>query len=263
MYPGGNAANFAVYAKRCGAARAAYMGIFGNDIAGEHVISSLCAEGIECVACKQMIGENGAASVTVVDGDRIFLGSNEGGIRGDARFVLDRFDLEYIRQFDVVHTGSYCFTERELPKIRKVGVPVSFDFSDDSASDYIRDVAPLVDFAFLSLPEDMQDDEVRTRLEALQALGPRFASATRGAAGCIAFDGRTFYTQRAKSVSELKDSMGAGDSFLTAFLMSFLDAEKRGITQKEAITDALDSSAAFAATICGMEGSWGHGKSYE
>lgn len=28
MYPGGNAVNFAVYAKKCGAARSAYMGTF-------------------------------------------------------------------------------------------------------------------------------------------------------------------------------------------------------------------------------------------
>ena len=41
MYPGGNAVNFAVYAKKCGAARSAYMGIFGNDAAAEHVIASI------------------------------------------------------------------------------------------------------------------------------------------------------------------------------------------------------------------------------
>lgn len=34
MYPGGNAVNFAVYAKKFGAERSAYMGIFGNDAAG-------------------------------------------------------------------------------------------------------------------------------------------------------------------------------------------------------------------------------------
>ena len=109
MYPGGNAVNFAVYAKKCGAARSAYMGIFGNDAAAEHVIASLEDEGIELDKCEQMIGENGAARVTVVDGDRVFLGSNEGGIRGDARYVLDRFDLSYMKQFDVVHSGNYCF----------------------------------------------------------------------------------------------------------------------------------------------------------
>ena len=115
MYPGGNAANFAVAAKQCGATRSAYMGYFGSDAAGEHVIASLQDEGIELVKCRQLLGPNGAARVTVVDGDRIFLGSNEGGIRGETSYVLDRFDLEYIRQFDVVHTGNYCFTERQLP----------------------------------------------------------------------------------------------------------------------------------------------------
>ena len=71
------------------------------------------------------------ARATLVDGDRV-LGSNEGGIRGKTPYVLDRFDLEYIRQFDFVHSGNYCFMEKELPKIREAGVPISFDFSDDS-----------------------------------------------------------------------------------------------------------------------------------
>ena len=66
MYPGGNAVNFAVYAKKCGAARCAYMGIFGNDAAAEHVIASLEDEGIELDKCEQMIGENGAARVLTV-----------------------------------------------------------------------------------------------------------------------------------------------------------------------------------------------------
>ena len=119
MYPGGNAVNFAVYAKKFGAVRSAYMGIFGSDKAAEHVIASLEAEGIELVKCVQAIGENGASTNTVINGDRVFLESNEGGIRGDMRYALNRFDLEYIRQFDLVHTGNYCFTERELPKIRR------------------------------------------------------------------------------------------------------------------------------------------------
>ena len=84
--------------------------------------------------------------MTVVDGDRVFLGSNEGGIRGDARYVLDRFDLAYMKQFDVVHSGNYCFTERELPKLKAAGVTVSFDFSDDSTDEYYEQIAPYVDF---------------------------------------------------------------------------------------------------------------------
>ena len=68
------------------------------------------------------------ARATLVDGDRVFLGSNEGGIRGKTPYVLDRFDLEYIRQFDFVHSGNYCFMEKELPKIREAGVSSKKEF---------------------------------------------------------------------------------------------------------------------------------------
>ena len=100
MYPGGNCVNFAVYAKMFGAKRSAYMGYFGNDAEAEHVMYALDDIGIETVKCKQLEGENGCARATLVDGDRVFLGSNEGGIRGKTPYVLDRFDLEYIRQFE-------------------------------------------------------------------------------------------------------------------------------------------------------------------
>lgn len=218
MYPGGNAVNFAVYAKKCGAAR-----------------------------------------VTVVNGDRVFLGSNEGGIRGDARYVLDRFDLAYVKQFDVVHSGNYCFTERELPKLKAAGITVSFDFSDDSTDEYYEQIAPYVDFAFFSAADAASEDEIRERLAWVRSLGPRFVSATAGAEGCIAYDGDRYYRQLAKSVTDMKDTMGAGDSFLTSFLMCYLDSVKRGEDGAEAIERALDFAAGFASTVCGMEGSWGHG----
>ena len=259
MYPGGNAVNFAVYAKKCGAARSAYMGIFGNDAAAEHVIASLEDEGVELAKCKQLIGENGAARVTVVDGDRVFLGSNEGGIRGDARYVLDRFDLSYMKQFDVVHSGNYCFTERELPKLKAAGITVSFDFSDDSTDEYYEQIAPYVDFAFFSAADAASEDEIRKRLAWVKSLGPRFVSATAGAEGCTAYDGERYYRQHAKPVTDMKDTMGAGDSFLTSFLMCYLDSAKRGEDGAEAVERALDFATGFASTVCGMEGSWGHG----
>ena len=226
MYPGGNAVNFAVYAKKCGAARSAYMGIFGNDAAAEHVIASL---------------------------------EDEGVIRGDARYVLDRFDLAYMKQFDVVHSGNYCFTERELPKLKAAGVTVSFDFSDDSTDEYYEQIAPYVDFAFFSAADAASEDEIRERLAWVKGLGPRFVSATAGAEGCIAYDGERYYRQLAKPVTDMKDTMGAGDSFLTSFLMCYLDSAKRGEDGAEAIERALDFAAGFASTVCGMEGSWGHG----
>lgn len=260
MYPGGNAANFAVYAKRFGAERSAYMGIFGSDAAGEHVISSLKEEGVEMVKCLQILGENGSSKNTVIQGDRVFLESNEGGIRGDHRYVLSRFDLEYMRQFDLVHSGNYSFTERELPKMKKAGVTISFDFSDDSTKEYMEQVAPWVDYAFLSC-SDMPLERIKEILSWLHSLGPDLVCASRGAEGCIAFDGNTYYEQEAVPVKKMADTMGAGDSLLTAFLVSLLAEKKEG--RMDGIQRCLQKAAAFASEVCAIDGAWGHGVHYE
>lgn len=261
MYPGGNCVNFAVYAKMFGAKRSAYMGYFGNDAEAEHVMYALDDMGIETVKCKQLEGENGCARATLVDGDRVFLGSNEGGIRGKTPYVLDRFDLEYIRQFDFVHSGNYCFMEKELPKIHEAGVPISFDFSDDSEDSYYAEVAPTVDYAFCSF--DGTDEEAREHLKKIVSYGPKLAVASRGADGCILYDGQEYYVQKAVPIKEVVDTMGAGDSLITSFMVAYTDHLKKGITGETAIRESLAAAAEFASKVCGMNGAFGYGKKYE
>lgn len=261
MYPGGNCVNFAVYAKMFGAKRSAYMGYFGNDTEAEHVMYALDDIGIETVKCKQLEGENGCARATLVDGDRVFLGSNEGGIRGKTPYVLDRFDLEYIRQFDFVHSGNYCFMEKELPKIHEAGVPISFDFSDDSEDSYYAEVAPTVDYAFCSF--DGTDEEAREHLKKIVSYGPKLAVASRGADGCILYDGQEYYVQKAVPIKEVVDTMGAGDSLITSFMVAYTDHLKKGITGETAIRESLAAAAEFASKVCGMNGAFGYGKKYE
>lgn len=261
MYPGGNCVNFAVYAKMFGAKRSAYMGYFGNDAEAEHVMYALDDIGIETVKCKQLEGENGCARATLVDGDRVFLGSNEGGIRGKTPYVLDRFDLEYIRQFDFVHSGNYCFMEKELPKIHEASVPISFDFSDDSEDSYYAEVAPTVDYAFCSF--DGTDEEAREHLKKIVSYGPKLAVASRGADGCILYDGQEYYVQKAVPIKEVVDTMGAGDSLITSFMVAYTDHLKKGITGETAIRESLAAAAEFASKVCGMNGAFGYGKKYE
>ena len=261
MYPGGNCVNFAVYAKMFGAKRSAYMGYFGNDAEAEHVMYALDDIGIETVKCKQLEGENGCARATLVDGDRVFLGSNEGGIRGKTPYVLDRFDLEYIRQFDFVHSGNYCFMEKELPIIHEAGVPISFDFSDDSEDSYYAEVAPTVDYAFCSF--DGTDEEAREHLKKIVSYGPKLAVASRGADGCILYDGQEYYVQKAVPIKEVVDTMGAGDSLITSFMVAYTDHLKKGITGETAIRESLAAAAEFASKVCGMNGAFGYGKKYE
>lgn len=263
MFPGGNCVNFAVYAKMAGVRRAAYMGYFGSDERAEHVIRSLHEEGIETVKCKQLVGENGYSCVSIAeDGDRIWGDYNQGGIRGETSYVLDRFDLEYLSQFDVVHSGNYCYTERQLPKIHDAGIPLSFDFSDDSPWEYYEQVAPSVTYAFFSA-SGLSVDETKERLRKVAALGPKWVSATRGVEGCYGFDGTRFYRKESVPVEHMADAMGAGDSFLTSFLVKSIDLKKKGASDEEAYTAGLDFAAHFASEVCcTVDGSWGHGLRY-
>ena len=88
MYPGGQAVNFAVFAKTLGAS-ADFMGVFGQDAVAEHVQRALDEKGVGRSHCRSYPGENGFARVTLVDGDRVFKGSNRGGVLQQHPIHLD------------------------------------------------------------------------------------------------------------------------------------------------------------------------------
>lgn len=259
MYPGGNAVNFAVYAKKMNCRVSAYMGYFGDDAEAEHVMASLRLHSVDISHCRRLAGENGCARVTVQNGDRVFLGSNEGGIRGKTPFILDSKDLAYMKSFDLVFSGCYGFMESQLPAVRQLGIPVAFDFSDDSSDHYYSQIAPMVDYAFMSCAE-LSEDEIRRKLAWVASLGPSFVCASRGALGCVAYAGRGFYVQPALPVENMVDTMGAGDALLTAFLIEHFSVVKAGAPPD--IAGSMRRAAAFAAQICSAAGSWGCGAPY-
>lgn len=261
MYPGGNCVNLCAYSKMFGVERVAYMGYFGNDDIAEYVIGVMDELGIEMTKCKQLEGENGWSKCTLLDGDRIFGDYNQGGVRGKTPYILDRFDLAYMKEFDFVHTGNYCYTESQLQKMKEAGVKISFDFSDDSSKEYYEQYAPFVTYAFCSF--DGTDEEAKEHLKFIHSLGPEIASLTRGSKGCIMYDGEQFYVQPAKIIDKVVDTMGAGDSFLTSFMDSYIDGIHRGRERSEAIRIALADAAEFAAGVCQMEGAFGYGTPYE
>ena len=89
--------------------------------------------------------------------------------------------------------------------------------------------------------------------------GSAFLCRLRRARGLHCLRRRAYYRQLAKPVTDMKDTMGAGARSSPRFLMCYLDSAKRGEDGAEAIERALDFAAGFASTVCGMEGSWGHG----
>ena len=245
MFPGGNSVNVPVLARRLGAS-AAYIGVLGNDAAGELVKSSLISEGVDVSRVKIMEGPNGWADVNLVDGERVFIGSY-GGVSKNISLSDD--DLSFTSGFDVIHSSVYSFLERLLPAMHGTGVPISFDFSDNYETDYINMTIRYVDYAFFSNSKDSLDDAKRM-CESAVGKGAKKALVTRGAKGAIAFDGENFCEQGVMK-GDIVDTMGAGDAFIASFLY--------GAFTGEHMADAMRNAAAYATKNCAHMGTFGYG----
>lgn len=257
MYPGGNALNFSVYAKRLGV-ESSYIGVFGSDAAAAHIIATLRELGIDFSRSRHHEGENGYALVDLVDGDRVFVGGNKGGVQNDYPIRLTEGDLAYIKAFQLVHSSCYSEMEDELHKIHAIGVPVSFDFSGEWDEAQLKAVCPYVKYAFLSCGH-LQDGEIMEVLSAVHSYGSSMAIATMGSRGAFLYNGCSFYRQEPNKVVA-KDTLGAGDAFFTAFIVSYLAARSRGETNEEELLQAsLDEGAVFASQICMVDGAFGYG----
>lgn len=269
MFPGGQAMNFAVYAKMLGA-DSAYMGVFGRDEVADHVIATLDELQVEHSHCRQYDGENGCARVTLVDGDRVFLGSNRGGIMKEKPLDLTEDDLEYIRGFSHVHTSNNSHFDSQLAKVKSTGVSLSYDFSGRwSDKEWVDRVAPYADYVFLSCGS-VSEDEAKDICRNMYAAGCKKIIATRGSYGAMFYDGIEFYVQPPKLVKAI-DTLGAGDSFATAFLVSFIESQEsepdkmkndRAYYESE-VKKALEKGAEFSSETCLVQGAFGHGKSFE
>ena len=104
MYPGGQCVNTCVNAQMNGA-EAAYLGKYGDDEVAEYVHSTLDSIGIDDSKCRHFRGENGFALVTLKGNDRVFLGSNKGGIAKENTFAFAEDDIAYIKKFNIIYTN--------------------------------------------------------------------------------------------------------------------------------------------------------------
>lgn len=277
MYPGGNALNFAVYAKTFGM-EAGYLGVFGDDDASAHVRDTVKRLGVDLSFCRNYQGENGYAKVKLEDGDRVFIGSNKGGVSKQYPLKLTKLDEQYISGFDVIHTSIFSYIEEQLPILRRAAKFISMDFSNRATDDYFRRCAPYIDCACISCGS-MPLDEVRQQMKQIMSYGCRqMVIATRGAKGAVLLIGDQFY-QQSPCLVKAVDTMGAGDSFITSFLVNYIDqmkgacdfpngSGKDGITEYRTAQDlivrlSLYRAAIYSAENCQKDGSFGYGKHFK
>ncbi|MBU8711030.1 MULTISPECIES: PfkB family carbohydrate kinase [Brevibacillus] len=249
IFPGGNALNVAVLGKRYQADVSSYIGIIGNDQAADHVRQTLLLEKIDISRLRQAIGPNGEAIVSLnADGDRVFVGSNKGGVQAYMGLRLTDDDKAYIARHELLHTSIYSNLEHELPELHKA-IRISFDFSTRWTSAYLERVCPYVDYGFFS-GSDLTEDECHQLIQQVHRLGTKVVGVTRGAQGAIFSEAGKLYRQEIVP-TEVVDTLGAGDSFIAMFLMKY---HPDGDMQA-----ALRQASVAAAQTCGHYGAFGYG----
>lgn len=248
FYPGGNALNVAVLAKRYGLSRAGYMGIIGSDREGEHIKSSLLKESVDVSRLRVALGESGKAYVSLNGaGDRVFGQSNKGGVQSQLKLNFSHPDLDYIGRFGLLHTSAYSYLDGELGLLSR-HVPISYDFSTFKDVDRLDRVCPFITYGFFSC-SDMSHSQVIRFAEHIRDRGVAHILLTRGDQGAIYLGNDGLMTQRIEAVDAL-DTLGAGDSYIAGFLTSMI--------MGASAADSMAFGAKTAATTCLHYGAFGY-----
>ena len=111
---------------------------------------------------------------------------------------------------------------------------------------------PFVDYAFFSGSE-MSDEQVEGFAKKYLTLGPKVIVITRGAKPALLLTSQESFYQEPQTV-KIVDTMGAGDSFIAGFLVSYLNQNN--------LQEAALAASKNAAVTCQLSGGFGHQKSF-
>jgi fructoselysine 6-kinase len=245
-FPGGNALNVAVYAHRVPGVEADYIGVMGTNEAGDFMIDQMRREGLSTKGVIRLPGESAVTTILIREGDRVFANYVE-GVQKDAVFPTGL--LPRVRGYDLVHYSVWGFGREHIPNIKRGGRPLlSFDFSNQLEHKALE-VMPWLDFSFFSgkelIAKGMEPEE---RLRELKTRTPGLVVMTLGEHGSLVYDGEKVYKGKAKPV-EVVDTLGAGDSYIAAFLTSTMKGAS--------IPEAIEEGHRVATETCKRLGGWG------
>lgn len=254
MYPGGNEYNIACHVVNCGGI-GAFLGVFADDKAGELLEESLVRQGVDASMSHHESGSSGYSLVELKeDGDRVFLFWNQQGVTDLHPITFNSKELEYVKSFDVCCLGRCASVSLDRIKfLAQNGVSLCYDFHATYDNEVIDAIAPHIDYAFFSCSH-LNEEEKKSYLRYAVEKGCKIAIGTSGADTIYAYDGKQYYVQEPFKVKP-RDALGAGDSFIAAFLTSFLSED--GVNQSERIVKSLEVAAKHAAHVVMINGSIG------
>lgn len=218
---GGNAVNVAVNWARAGLS-SAYMGAVGPDPDGELLRAELAVQGVDVTYLTTLPGSTGVTLIELTgEGERL-LAHEEFGVTADYR--PSAADLDFAARAAVAHCSTLSDFDHAIGGLAQRGGRVSYDFSTRHRVERLDGL----DVAFYSW-EATADDGARALLTAALQAGARTAVVTCGRHGSLAGDAHELVFVPAREV-DVVDTLGAGDSYIAAFLTALL-LEKRPLVE--------------------------------
>ena len=263
MYPGGNEYNVACNASILGG-EAGFLGVFGDDLAGEILENTLIKLNVDTGMCHHERGSSGYSLVRLKDdGDRVFLDWNRQGVTDLHPIRFTPEEIAYVRSFDAVSMGRVADVEPASIRMlrEKYDIDICYDFHAVFTDADINAIAPYIKYGFFSCSH-LKEDDIRTVLKKTVDRGCRIAIGTRGCDPVMAYDGKQYYIHEVNRV-EATDALGAGDSFIGAFLMDYISGKGEDISEEALLRRALKAAADYAATVVVKEGSVGIGYDFD
>jgi sugar/nucleoside kinase (ribokinase family) len=224
---GGAALNGAIWARKLGA-KSSVVTTVGTDNPGREMIKKLKKEHISKTHLQIKHGNTSSIEINLNEkGERSYGVWDPGTL---ANYHLRPKDINYLIDMDAIVVTVYpqfAYILSELSLVKK-NIPnpplVVINFGDlkefHQDLSVIEEVLPFADFCVFGLDKDA-DEGLINSLKAMARSGSAKMLITLASHGSLVYDGTTSYVQSAKQVSVV-DTTGAGDSFLSAFVMSYL-----------------------------------------
>jgi sugar/nucleoside kinase (ribokinase family) len=258
-FPGGNAVNVAVHAAKQGAV-SEYMGNLGTDRFAGVITEALRTFGVDYSHCPVLSGKTTkVCRYDVTDGERTFV-SVETGEDWAGPIRLEEADLKHLAEADLIVCSCNAKIPEQVRAVQELPPVFAYDFGEKEkyrTEEYYDLVCRRIDLAMFSC-EPMEKKEFEEFCRPLHKRGVVHILATAGAEGQLLSAGGRIIKKGVQKVVP-SDTMGAGDSFLAAFLNSLMNAgwRKNDLMPEAALAAALQAGQEASARNCMQQGGFG------
>lgn len=259
MHPGGNAVNVAVHTARSGV-DAEYLGAFADDFYAELLQKALEVNGVRYDRCPVIPHSITKQCVyDVINGERTFVEVIAGEFWAGPIQLKER-ELEILREASVIVSSVNAKIPEQLKTVEELPAVFAYDFGEKEkyrSEEYYDLMFGKIDLAMFSC-RPMSINEFREFADSLHRRGAVHVLATMGADGQMISNGTEVVHGSVEEVIP-RDTMGAGDSFLSAVIRSlWMNGWQKGKPMPEdALSEALREGERLSSENCLTPGGFG------